>query len=260
MKFIKDGQRYKNMIKYTYLCQKKEMHPIVIIFFVLSFSVNLEVFAQTCFLEAVAKGLRFQIQADSTQRLVEEHMVTLFTAPKAKRNDVKNTIRDLEALAVALQKKANEWFDHAYLLGLPDPVGLVESEKLDLPGLKDPAGLKNPAGREPEFSILPKSPYSAANPVPVDVPMPDGVVYKIQLGAFRNPSAASTFKGLSPISGETLDNGVVKYYAGLFRRFADADNALRKVHEYGFKDAFIVAFYNRKTINIGRARQLESDI
>jgi len=29
------------------------------------------------------------------------------------------------------------------LLGLPDPVGLGESENLDLPGLKDPAGLRN---------------------------------------------------------------------------------------------------------------------
>jgi len=32
------------------------------------------------------------------------------------------------------------------LLGLPDPVGLGESENLDLPGLKKPAGLPDPVG------------------------------------------------------------------------------------------------------------------
>ena len=236
------------------------MHPIVTICFALSFSVNLEVCAQVSRHEAVAQGLRFQVQADSMQRLVEAQILSLSTAPESKKNGIRNAIRDLEAQAVALQKKANEWFDQADLLGFQNPVGLGESQNLDLPGLKNPAGHPNPAGQEPEFSILPKSPYSTNNPVPVDVLLPDGVVYKIQLGAFRNSSAVKNFKGLYPLSGEMLDNGVTKYYTGLFRRFADADDALRKVHEYGFKDAFIVAFYNRKTINIGRARQLESDI
>jgi N-acetylmuramoyl-L-alanine amidase len=54
-----------------------------------------------------------------------------------------------------------------------------------------------------------------------------------------------------------LDNGITKYYVGLFRRFTDADDALRKVREYGYKDAYIVAFYNQKTINPERAKQLE---
>ena len=213
------------------------MRPSVIIFCLLWFSVNLEVFAQVSCHEAVTQGLRFQVQADSIQRLIESQVLTLSTAPEAKKNDIKNTIRDHKTLAITLQKKANKWFDQVKTFELPAVTG-------------DSVSIA-------EFVILPKSPYSMSSPVPVDVPLPDGVVYKIQLGAFRNPSAAKTFKDLTPLSGETLDNGVTKYYAGLFRRFADANDALRKVYEYGFKDAFIVAFYNQKTINIGRARQLE---
>ena len=112
--------------------------------------------------------------------------------------------------------------------------------------------------QESEFVILSKSPYSVANPIPVDHPLPDGVAYKIQLGAFSKPVSVTAFKGLTPLSGEKLPNGVTKYYVGLFRRFADADDALRKVHEYGFKDAYIVAFYNHKIINPERAKQLET--
>jgi hypothetical protein len=198
--------------------------------------VNFEIFGQVSYHEAVAQGLRFQVQADSMQRLVEAQVVTLSTAPEAEKNDIKNAIRDQEVLTVALQTKANEWFDQATVFELRT----VNSDSLSF------------------FAILPKSPYSEANPVPVDIPLPDGVVYKIQLGAYSKPLAANAFKGLSPLSSETLDNGVTKYYTGLFRRFSDADDALRKVHEYGYKNAFIVAFYNRKTIHTGRARQLEN--
>jgi len=207
-----------------------------ILLYVLWMLVNFEIYGQVSYHEAVAQGLRFQVQADSMQRLVEAQVLVLSTAPEAKKNDIKNAIRDHETLTVALQKKANEWFDQASAFDPP----VVSSDF------------------ESEFAILSKSPYSAANPPPVDVPLPDGVIYMMQLGVYSKPLAVNAFKGLTPISGETLDNGVIKYYAGLFRSFTDADHALRKVHEYGFKDAFIVAFYNRKNINIGRARQLET--
>jgi len=240
------------------------MHPSIIIFYVLLFPVNFVVCAQVFHHEAVAQGLRFQVQADSMQRLIEAQILTLSTASEAEKNGIKNAIRDYEALTVALQKKANEWFDQATTFELPtDTVDIVSiSVYQDSIAMIDemliPQNFETKNNEKYAFSILPKSPYSTKNPVPVDVSLPNGVVYKIQLGAFRNPSAAKTFKGLTPLSGETLENGVIKYYAGLFRQFADADDALRKVHEYGFKDAFIVAFYNQKTIHIGRARQLEA--
>jgi hypothetical protein len=224
---------------------------------------NLEICGQASYHEAVLQGLRFQVQADSMQRLVEARVLELATAPESKKNGIKIAIRDCDAQAVVLQKKANEWFAQAVtfegaavaaggaaLADEPDDSVAVSEATLNK---AEPQSIP-----EPEFAILPKSPYSAVNTVPVDEPLPDGVTYKIQLGAFSKPLPANAFKGLTPLSGEKLANGITKYYVGLFRRFTDGDAALRKVHEYGFKDAYIVAFYNRKIISIDRAKQLES--
>jgi hypothetical protein len=203
---------------------------------------GMEVYAQTTWHEAVAQGLRFQEQADSLQRIIEA-----------------DKTRNLDAQVAALQKTADEWFARA--VAFEAPVAVIDTliktaESVEMMEEKENLETKNI--RKSEFAILPKSTYSATNPIPVDEPLPDGVVYMIQLGAFSKPLPANTFKGLTPISGEKLPNGITKYYAGLFYRFADAESALRKVHEYGFKDAFIVAFYNRKTINPERAKQLET--
>ena len=214
------------------------MNKTVYIFCALWILGYLEVCGQVTYPEIVAQALRFQVQADSMQRVVDAQVLALNTARESEKNGIRKAIRSHEAMTSALQKRANEWF--------------IQAVAFETYALMPVADLYH------EFAILPKSPYSAENPAPVDVPVPNGVIYKIQLGVFRNPSAANTFKGLTPLSGEMLDNGAIKYYAGLFSRFADADHALRKVHEYGFKDALIVAFYNQKPINTGRARQLET--
>jgi hypothetical protein len=223
---------------------------------------NLEVCGQASYQEAVSQGLRFQVQADSMQRLVEAQILALATAPESKKNGIKIAIRDYDAQAVALQKKANEWFAQVVVFegatvavsnaaSIVEPVDSVVVSEVAL-NKTEPQSIP-----EPGFAILSKSPYSSVNPVPIDEPLPDGVAYKIQLGAFSKPLPVNTFKGLTPLSGEKLANGVIKYYVGLFRRFTDAGDALRKVHEYGLKDAYIVAFYNRKIINPERAKQLE---
>jgi len=226
--------------------------------------VSVEVCGQTANHEAVKKGLRFQIQADSMQRQAETLTLTLATSSESEKNGIRMAIRDHDAQAMALQKKANEWFAQAIApeetsmpVATNDSVSLTE--KVDSVAIAEAAVRKTVISipKEPEFAILYQSPYSAANPLPIDNILPDGVVYKIQLGAFSKPAPANTFKGLTPISGETSANGLIRYYVGLFKQFAAADDALRKVREYGFKDAFIVAFYNRKTINPERARQLE---
>ena len=229
--------------------------------------VNMEVCGQISYHETVTQGLRFQMQADSVQRLVEAQILALATAPESKKDGIKIALRDDEAMAVALQKKANEWFSEAATFEeKPMPESVVKAElsvetqdtviMAEAEITHETIEIQNV--QKSEFAILPKSPYSAANPIPVDHSLPDGVVYKIQLGAFSKPLPTNAFKGLTPLSGEKLDNGVVKYYAGFFRRFAEAGDALRKVHDYGFKDAYIVAFYNRKTIHIERAKQLEN--
>jgi len=226
--------------------------------------VFLDVYCQTSYHETVSQGLRFQIQADSIQHLLDVQTSALSSAPEPAKNGMKIALRNHEAQAVAFQTKANEWFAYAVTFeDAPVPKDteneVLFPEILDIDSITDVKTNPNTQiVHHFEFSILSKSPYSSSNPVPIDDPLPDGVVYKIQMGAFSKPLPANTYKGLTPLSGEKLSNGITKYYVGLFRRFADAEDALRKVHEYGYKDAYIVAFFNRVMINSNRARQLET--
>lgn len=94
----------------------------------------------------------------------------------------------------------------------------------------------------------------------MDVPYPAGVLYKIQLGVFSKPVPSGQFNGLKPVTGERLNEGnVIKYYAGWFTSYEEAEKALRKVQEYGYKQAFIVAYYNGEKLPVNRARQLEEE-
>ena len=231
------------------------------IIYLLWIFLTLEVCAQTGYQEAIGQGLRLQMQADSMQRRAEALTLALAAAPEAEKSRIRIAIRNSDAQAVALQKKADEWFAQAVAFETPIVAAdtALSADMTDLEAIAEAMTEKTETVsiQEPEFAILPAPPYSAARPIPVDDALPDGVVYKIQLGAFSKPVVANTFKGMTPLSGETSATGITKYYVGLFRKFAAADEALRKVRDYGFKDAFIVAFYNRRTITQERARQLE---
>ncbi len=103
------------------------------------------------------------------------------------------------------------------------------------------------------FGELRSSPYSAAKPIPVDAPLPSGLIYKVQVGAFRNPIPQNLFKGLNPISGERTASGLTRYTAGLFKEYNGARDAQDKIHQLGYRDAFVVAFLNGKRIPLNQA-------
>ena len=60
------------------------------------------------------------------------------------------------------------------------------------------------------------SSYSASKPIPVDAPMPDGLIFKVQIGAFKNPIPQDLFKGIKPITAETTPQGLMRYTVGIF--------------------------------------------
>lgn len=108
------------------------------------------------------------------------------------------------------------------------------------------------------FDVMNNSPYSQTHPVPMDVLLPAGTFYRIQLGVFSNEVDPDQFRGITPITGEQLEErGLVRYYAGKFSRYVDASAALEVVRGEGFSDAFIVAWYNGKQVPTPTAKQLE---
>jgi hypothetical protein len=112
-----------------------------------------------------------------------------------------------------------------------------------------------------EFQVVDLSPYSVNAPIPVDEPIVQGVIYKIQLGAFSVPKNIDWFKGITPLSAESINGGrITKYYAGKFAKLANAEKSLSTIKGMGFKDAFIVAWHNGRTVALSRAQSLEGQI
>ncbi|MGE0561981.1 MAG: hypothetical protein AB7O47_09210 [Flavobacteriales bacterium] len=100
-----------------------------------------------------------------------------------------------------------------------------------------------------------KAAYSESKKIPV-AKLPEGLVFKVQIGAFRNPIPQDHFVGFAPISAEDAGNGITRYTAGLFNTFNMANEAKNSIRTIGYPDAFVVAFYNGKRININEARAM----
>lgn len=101
--------------------------------------------------------------------------------------------------------------------------------------------------------------YNSSNPIPTVDKMPEGLVFKVQIGAFRNPIPQNHFKGFAPIMAEDAGNGITRYTAGLFTGINMAVEAKNSIRTIGYNDAFVVAFYNGERISIAKAREMMGD-
>jgi hypothetical protein len=108
------------------------------------------------------------------------------------------------------------------------------------------------------FRIMGSSPYSKDNPIPLESKLPEGLVYRIQLGAFSDKLEDNAFKGLTPVTAEKNTNSpVTKYYVGYFPSIEKARKALEDVKKYGYPDAFLVSYFKGEKISVQKAREIE---
>jgi hypothetical protein len=235
-------------------------------------------------------AMQYQLKSDSMGR-VAENMRQRIPSIKSdsERDQIKKDIYSLEKRSKETQRKADEYYDKSRVLEKKysghdvyadtanytdnDPVknalnnksgetkknkGLHTAEEstnnLNSPEIKTFAGKFTN-----DFTVMTKPFYSTLDQIPVNPQIIEGLIYRIQLGVFSKTVDAGRFKGITPIVGVTLQNGATKFYAGLFSRLTDAEKALNKVHELGFKDAYIVSFYNGINVPSNRAKQLEKD-
>lgn len=70
----------------------------------------------------------------------------------------------------------------------------------------------------------------------------DGVVFKVQIGAFRNKDLSKYFENNENFGGESDDDGVQKITLGLFRDYWEADTFKKYLREMGVNDAWIVPY------------------
>jgi hypothetical protein len=154
-------------------------------------------------------------------------------SPKARRDEVPVAVKTVQSQNPIIQQTA--------IPSNPEPILFKKDEP-------------------PSFQVLEQSPYNDQNPIPMDEALPDGVLYKIQLIALSNPKDPSFFRGMAPLTGERVSAGkVTKYYVGKFRTLAEAEKYLPVAKSKGFREAFVVAWYNGKPITIQRAQSLENE-
>jgi len=125
----------------------------------------------------------------------------------------------------------------------PDPNDEVIDPMMDLVVLR-------------QFSSY-KPNYYSNNSIEVDPIMPEGVVYRIQIGSFSKLPEGDRLKALYPITAMKLDNGLFRCSVGEFRTYKEAKLTQKKVRATGFSDAFLIAFYNQEKIPVSKAINLE---
>jgi len=90
-------------------------------------------------------------------------------------------------------------------------------------------------------------------PIPMDQPMPAGVVYKVQIGAFKQDIPNELFSDLAPVTGESVGNGLTRYAVGMFTSAEGAVKATQTVRERGYRDAFVVAYQDGRRVSLTQA-------
>jgi len=157
--------------------------------------------------------------------------------------------------AATLQSRADSLF-----MSLEDPAAAVSEETVTVETLTVVTEEPPPGHLFSAFEVLSSPAYSERNPVPLDFAMPPGLVYTVQIAAFRNTVAPSLFKGLYPVfGGRRAGSDATYYYTGLFRRLEDAQQALPGARGVGFPDAFVIAMMDGTQVSMERARLLEKE-
>lgn len=194
------------------------------------------------------QAVKLQYSADSLMRLAQDVRREIETATPGKQEVLQGLAEEIESEAAAKQAEADKAFIAVEQNG--NPVTDVTAAT--------PQQVQGEAYSQ--FVVLSSPAYGDANPIPFDIMLPAGLIYTIQLAAFKNPVQPSLFRGLFPVYGKTKpDNGVSYYYTGLFRINEDARQALSRVRTEGFSDAFVIAMMNDAQVSMERAAMLEKE-
>jgi tetratricopeptide (TPR) repeat protein len=229
------------------------------------------------------EALKLQYKSDSLNLVAGEQKLQLEKASETEKASMKMKIDQNEMLAASYQERADLKYNEAQSkmhtshetvpektdttpqikkesVKVEEEKKIPESEGQSEPLKKEvPVAIRS-AGTFSVFEVLPKEAAYPYEKILIDPEVPSGLIYRIQLAVFRNPVAPAYFKGITPVYGfKVAGTDKTNYYAGMFRRSADAKKALQKVKETGFRDAFLVAMSDNKVVSADRATVLENE-
>ncbi|MBK7712826.1 MAG: hypothetical protein IPJ37_19185 [Bacteroidales bacterium] len=193
------------------------------------------------------EALKLQYKSDSLNQIAGDQKKQLDKLPESERSSLQFKISQTENLASAYQKSADMKYSQAQARMSQKqesvPVNTDTVEKLvkkEPPPVTEPIVISESAGKTDTvkkkqsvpvmgtgvfvfFEILPKTSAYPDEKIKIDPEVPAGLIYRIQLAVFRNPVAPSYFKGINPVYGfKVAGTDKINYYAGMFRRSADA--------------------------------------
>lgn len=87
-------------------------------------------------------------------------------------------------------------------------------------------------------------------PSPTSMDYSRGVVFKVQIGAFKNKDLSKYFNNNPNFGGEAAEKGEQKFTIGIFRDYWDADKFKKYMREMGVKDAWIVPYKDGQRVEI----------
>ncbi len=86
--------------------------------------------------------------------------------------------------------------------------------------------------------------------VPVNTMAAKGIIYKVQIGAFKNKDLSKYFENNKNFSGEVDADGTKKYTLGAFPTYWEADNFKKYLREMGVSDAWVVAYKDGNRVEL----------
>lgn len=169
--------------------------------------------------------------------------LSLYLARAAKEKSIADSL-----YAALNPQKESEQTDVA--LTEASNFGVVKRDNVEIPQIAFSAPTNSG-----EFAVNTTASYSQQNPMPSSRSLPTGVVYSFQLGLFSQELNYSLFK-FSPMFYESTGSGK-RVFAGIFNSYHSAQSRVAQVKENGFKDAFIVAFADRRLVPLAKAKAME---
>ena len=235
----------------------------------------------------MGEAIEFQFKADSVSNIINGQKKGIEKLTGAEKEALKVKITDNEKIASSYQNKADQKYSEAKIAMNPgqDPAKQIKepaaqivskpavdsSKKTDSKIIKVPdkqsatVRVVLPSVRQKVevytmFEVLAKPVTDPKAKIIIDPEVTPGLIYRIQLAVFRNPVVPAYFKGITPVYGfKIAGTDKTAYYAGMFRKSADAAKALTSVKAKGFKDAFIVALAGNKSVSPDRAVVMEKE-
>jgi hypothetical protein len=179
-------------------------------------------------------------------------------------NDANKNARDKKAAADSYLASIDKELSLRIMRSIE---GLPEPEEVEVVSTKENNGTNiaaidgsNTQGQKSTVvavGIQKGKPHGSTNPIKMNETLPDGLVFKVQIGAFNKPVADNAFGTISPVAGETIANSnLIRYTAGLFTAFEEASKARKELNALSYKDAFVVAYCYGKRISVTQAREM----